>query len=175
MLTPYSQNIIFFDTEFSSLDFLRGEILSMAFVKMNGEEIYLELEFEGEADEWPRENILPKLNGDKVSRERAGERVRNFIGDDKPYVVAYVNQFDMMYFYKLFGLENFNEKFEWIPIDFASILFGQGIDPEVLVEREQSFFDKMQIDLSEYDQHNALDDAKLLREVYLKLRSRPKF
>lgn len=169
MLTPYSQNIIFFDTEFSSLDFLRGEILSLAFVKMNGEELYLELEFEGDADEWPRENILPNLSGDKVSRERAKELVENFIGEDKPYVVAYVNQFDMMYFYKLFGLENFNEKFEWIPIDFASILFGQGIDPEVLVEREQSFFDKMQIDLSEYDQHNALDDARLLRKVYMKL------
>jgi len=90
-------------------------------------------------------------------------------------VVAYVNQFDMMYFYKLFGLENFNEKFEWIPIDFASILFSQGINPEILVEREKRYFDKLQINLLKYHQHNALDDAKLLREVYLKLRNRPKF
>lgn len=169
MITPYSPNVIFFDTEFSSLDFTRGEMLSFGFVKSSGEELYLELEFDGEVDEWPRENILPGLKQDKVSREHAALMVKDFIGEDKPYLVAYVNQFDMMYFYKLFGLENFNEKFNWIPIDFASILFSHGINPEILVEREKSFFDKMGIDLTKYHQHNALDDARLLKEVYLKM------
>jgi len=81
--------------------------------------------------------------------------------------VAYVNQFDMAYFYRLFGLDNFNKRFNWIPIDFASVLFAMDINPEILVKREQSFFDKMEIDLAEYNQHNALADAKLMREVYL--------
>lgn len=173
MITSYSSNIIFFDTEFSSLDFTRGEILSLGFVKSDGEELYLELEFDGVVDEWPRENILPNLSHCKVSRGRARELVEDFIGEDKPYVVAYVNQFDMIYFYKFFGLENFNEKFNWIPIDFASILFSLGVDSEILVKREESFFDKLQIDLSEYHQHNALDDARLLREVYIKLIGNP--
>lgn len=169
MIQPYSKNIIFFDTEFSSLDLSRGEILSLAFIKLNGEELYLELEFNGEADEWPRNNILPNLTKDKVSKEQAIKMIEQFIGNDKPYIVAYVNQFDMAYFYKLFGLDDFNDKFNWIPIDYASIIFSLGINPEILVNREKSFFDKIQIDLSKYNQHNALDDAKILREVYLKL------
>ncbi len=169
MTNPYTKNIIFFDTEFSSLDLCKGEILSLAFVKLNGDELYLELEFEGEADEWPKNNILPNLTNKKMSKEQAIALIEKFIGDKKPYVIAYVNQFDIAYFYKLFGLDNFNDKFNWIPVDFASILFSLGINPEVLFDRKKSFFENMQIDLSKYTQHNALDDARLLREVYLKL------
>jgi len=143
--------------------------LSLGFVKMNGEELYLELEFKGEADKWPRENILPSLSKDKVTPEEAVRKIEEFIGKERPYLMAYVNQFDMAYFYKLFGLDNFNERFSWIPIDLASILFAMNINPEILVEREQSFFDKIGIDLAKYQQHNALDDAKLVKEVYLRL------
>jgi DNA polymerase III epsilon subunit-like protein len=168
MIKPYTKNIIFFDTEFSSLDLRKGEILSLAFIKLNGEELYLELEFSGVVDEWPKKNILPNLTKDKVSKEQAIKLIEQFIGNDKPYVVAYVNQFDMAYFYNLFDLDNFNDKFSWIPIDYASIFFSLGINPDVLVDRKKSFFDKLQIDLSKYTQHNALDDAKLLREIYLK-------
>ncbi len=168
MIKPYTKNVIFFDTEFSSLDLRKGEILSLAFVKLSGEELYLELEFSGEIDEWPKSNILPNLTKAKVSKEQAVKQIEQFIGNDKPYVVAYVNQFDMAYFYKLFGLDNFNDRFNWIPIDYASILFSLGINPDVLVDRKKDFFDKIQIDLLKYTQHNALDDARLLREVYLK-------
>ncbi len=169
MIKPYTKNVIFFDTEFSSLDLCKGEILSLAFVKLRGEELYLELEHSGEVDEWPRNNILPNLTKDKVNKEQAIKLIEKFIGNGKPYVVAYVNQFDMAYFYKLFGLDNFNDKFSWIPIDYASILFSLGINPDVLVDRKKSFFDKIQIDLSNYTQHNALDDARLLKEVYLRI------
>lgn len=169
MIKPYSQNIIFFDTEFSSLDMDRGEILSMGFVKLDGKELYLELDFGGEVDEWPKENILPTLSAEKVTREEAFRKIEEFIGNENPYLMAYINQFDMAYFYKFFGLDDFNESFNWIPIDFASILFAMNINPEILVERERGFFDKMGIDLAGYHQHNALDDAKLMREVYLHL------
>ncbi len=169
MIKPYTKNIIFFDTEFSSLDLRKGEILSLAFVKLSGEELYLELEFGGEVDEWPKNNILPNLTNAKMSKEQAIKLIEQFIGDDNPYVVAYINQFDMAYFYKLFGLDNFNNKFNWIPIDYASILFSLGINPDVLVDRKKSFFDKIQIDLLKYTQHNALDDARLLKEVYLRI------
>ncbi|MDD5639184.1 MAG: 3'-5' exoribonuclease [Candidatus Pacebacteria bacterium] len=168
MINSYSKNIIFFDTEFSSLDIKKGEILSLGFIKLNGEELYLELDFDGDVDEWPKNNILPNLTQNKINKEEAIRKIINFIGNDNPYVVAYINQFDMAYFYKLFGLDNFNDKFNWIPIDFASILFSLNINPEILAERENSFFDKLGIDLSKYIQHNALEDAKLLREVYLK-------
>jgi len=170
-MNAYSPNVIFFDTEFTSLDTDKGEILSLGMVKTGGEELYLEIETEGEADEWPRENILPGLVREKVSKARAVELIEAFIGNDKPYVVAYVNQFDMIYLYKLFGLENFNGRFNWIPIDFASILFSKGIDPEILVWRKKEFYDGLGIDVASYAQHNALDDARLLKDTYLKLSS----
>ncbi len=45
-MKSFSENIIFFDTEFSSLNPYEGEILSIGLVKPNGEELYLELEYD---------------------------------------------------------------------------------------------------------------------------------
>jgi len=76
MIKPYSQNLIFFDTEFSSLDLDRGEILSLGFVKMNREALYLEVDFKREVDKWPKENILPNLGIKKVTSEEAAKKNR---------------------------------------------------------------------------------------------------
>lgn len=166
-MKPFSDNIIFMDTEFSSLDPYKGEILSIGLVKLNGEELYLELEYNDEVDEWVAENIIPFLKSSKVSREEAVLKIKNFIGDKKPFMISYVNQFDAVYWYKLFGVDN-NPCF-WIPIDFAAILFSAGIDPEGYYYGDKNnFFSRIGVDSSKYQQHNALDDAKLLREVYLK-------
>lgn len=82
-------------------------------------------------------------------------------------MVSYVNQFDAIYVYKLFGIDN--HPFYWIPIDFASILFSMGLDPESYYFADKSnFYEKIGVDHKKYTQHNALDDAKQLREVYLK-------
>jgi len=167
MIKPFSDNIIFVDTEFSSLDPYKGEILSIGLVKLNGEELYLELEYAGEISDWVKENIVPTLRGAKVSRGEAIQKIKSFIGDKKPFMVSYINQFDAIYWYKLFGLEN--NPCYWIPIDFASILFALGIAPESYYFGDKNnFYEKIGIDHSKYKQHNALDDAKLLREVYLK-------
>jgi hypothetical protein len=168
-MKPYSNNIIFFDTEFSSFNLEQGKILSLGFIKFNGEELYLELEFKGKADKWPEDNILPNLLQDKITREEAIKAIKDFIGNSKPYIVGYINQFDMAYFYSFFGLDDFNSKFNWIPIDFASILFNLGINPEILVERKEEFFNSIEIDTSKYAQHHALEDARILRDTYLKL------
>ncbi len=93
------------------------------------------------------------LTGNKVSREEARKRIKKFVGDGKPYALSYVNQYDTIYLYKLFqGDEN---PFFWLPIDFASLLFGANIDPKT------PHADGTVV-------HHALDDAKLLRENYLK-------
>ena len=47
IMKPYSGNIVFLDTEFSTLDPYNGEILSIGLVKMNGEELYVELKHRG--------------------------------------------------------------------------------------------------------------------------------
>lgn len=164
---PYSDNIIFFDTEFSALDPYKGEILSVGLVKLNGEELYLELEYDGYTEEWPKKNIIPTLKGPKVSREEAKKKITEFIGKEKPYSVAYVNQFDAVYWRKLFNAGD--DPFFWLPIDFASMLFALGIDPEAYYFGDKkNFFKELGVDHTKYTEHNALDDAKLLREVWLK-------
>ena len=75
----------------------------------------------------------------------------------------------MVYLYRLFGSID-KAPFNWPPIDFASILFANKIDPNRYYRDEKdNIFKELVIDVNEYDEHNALDDAKLLREVYLKL------
>ena len=66
--TPATDNVVFYDTEFSSLDAYTGEILSLGIVKMNGEELYLELETEAELTGWVQEHVVPFLTEEKVSR-----------------------------------------------------------------------------------------------------------
>lgn len=164
------KELIFLDTEFSSLDPYKGEILSIGLIKENGEELYLELKYKGKTDKWVKENILPNLKQKKISREEAKKQIKKFIGRTKPYLVAFVNQFDVVYMHKLFGKEDFNNTFFWIPIDFASILYAKGYDPEEYYNNQKEFVKKLGINPDKYKQHNALDDAKLLKEVYLKLK-----
>jgi DNA polymerase III epsilon subunit-like protein len=160
-MKPFSGNVIFVDTEFSTLDPYQGEILSIALIKLNGDTLYLELEYDGPTSEWVKTNILPTLKDPKVSRDEAKRKIKEFIGDSKPYMVSYVSQYDVVYFYKLFGVEN--QPCYWLPIDFASMLFSAGADPEKLFD----FARKLGVHTGQYRPHSAIDDAKLLREVYL--------
>lgn len=163
------KELIFFDSEFTSLNPYEGEILSIGMVKENGDEFYIELECDAEPSDWVKENILQTLTGEKVSRQEAKRRIVDFVGADEPIMVAYVNQYDTIYFYKLFdGPET---PFYWMPIDLASILFAEGYDPEDCVG-SGSIYKDLGIDIENYQAHHALDDAKLVRETYLRLRAR---
>jgi DNA polymerase III epsilon subunit-like protein len=166
----YSDNIIFLDTEFSSVDPYKGEILSIALIKFNGEELYLELEYEGPVDPWVKKHITPTLKEKKVSRKEAIKRITEFVGEKKPFVISYINQYDVIYSYKLFGNIK-TTPFFWLPIDFASILFGMGINPESYqLKDKDNFFKEIGIDTAKFKHtHNALEDARLLREVYLRM------
>ncbi|MDD5251849.1 MAG: hypothetical protein PHT12_04430 [Patescibacteria group bacterium] len=171
-IMPFSDNVIFFDTEFSTLNPYEGEILSVGLVKMGGQELYLELEYEGAVSDWVKENILPTLTAEKVSRTEAVRLIKEFVGDSRPYAVSYVNQFDTIYVYKPFSIDD--HPFFWIPIDFASFLFMAGIDPTTHLYGEKTgFFSKLGIDSKKYHQHHALDDARILREAYLKFLNQP--
>jgi len=163
---PYSDNIIFFDTEFTSLVPKEGELLSLGMVKFTGEELYLELEYEGKnLDPWVEKKVLPALSGQKVSKDEAQKIIADFVGDAKPYLVAYVNQFDAIYWYDLFDSPK-DHPAQWIPIDFASILFANGFDPGS--PGKDSFLKMLGINSGDYIMHNALHDARMLKEMYFK-------
>ncbi len=164
-MKPYSENIYFFDTEFTDLDIRSGELLSIGLVDYTGEkELYLEFEYEGLPHPWVLKNVLPYLNDKKTSKEDAREQISAFMGPEKPYLMAYVNQFDAMYWYRLFGDPKEHPAF-WIPIDFASILFAYGFDPNSM--GSDIFLKKLSINKNDFKAHNALDDARILRLGYL--------
>ena len=169
-MKPFSKNIIFLDTEFSSLDPYKGEILSIGLVKLSGQELYLELDYQDEADDWVKENVIPFLTQEKISRKQAVEKIKQFVGNRKPYMVGYVNHFDSVFWHKLCKSIGTTENlFHWIPIDFASVLFVLGINPERYNwEHKDNFYQEIGVNHRKYRKHHALDDAKLLREVYLK-------
>lgn len=173
-MKPFSDNLIFFDTEFSSLDPYHGEILSIGMVKKTGEELYLELEHEGAVSDWVRDNLLSTLTEKKISRQEAVAKIRAFAGGADPYLISYVNQFDAAYFYKLLGINNRdrnkNLPYHWIILDFASVLFALGRDPESYqTGHPHPLAKELGLDTSKYRPHHALDDARFLRDVYLKL------
>lgn len=168
---PFSENIVFFDTEFTTLDAKVGELMSIGLVKYTGEELYLELDYKSEPHPWVTEHVLPYLTGEKVSYEEARQRLRVFLGEGKPYLMAYVNQFDAIYWYRLFDSPQDHPAF-WIPLDFASILFAHGFDPGSM--GKDSFFKEIGVANDEYKQHNALQDALLLRQSYLRFIDRPR-
>jgi len=154
------------------MDPYKGEILSIGLVKLNGKELYLELEYDGPVSKWVKENIVPTLMDKKISRISAIKEIENFVGKKKPYAISYVYSFDNVYLHKLFKSEKIEGlPFYWLPIDFASILFGMGINPEAyLADDKDNFLKTVGVDTTKFKHtHNALDDAKLLREVYLKM------
>ena len=170
--TPFSDDIVFFDAEFTSLDIHDGEILSFAMLSLDGQkELYCELPFEeSSTSDWVKENVLPHLSGETISRKDARKRIRKFCGSDPPFLVATVNQYDMAFWHKLFAGED--EPIHTIPIDFASILFSLGLNPAREIDTEKAnFYQEFGIDITKYNLHNALDDVKLMRELYVKLSS----
>lgn len=168
-ITPYeTKNLIFIDTEFTSLDPSSGEILSIGIVKLNGDELYLELDTDAPRSEWVKKHLT--FDQEKVSKEQAKHAVVDFLGDADPFAVAFVDNYDNLYMVKLFGEGKL--PFKWLTIDMASILFANGINPKSFIPNEtaaKAFYRTIGVDMSQYRQHHALDDAKLLREVWLKL------
>jgi len=169
-IKPFSDNIVFLDTEFNGNDPYVAELLSLGMVTMDGRDFYAEIEFTGELDPWVKENVEPYLTGKKISREKVVKQASRFVGTAKPQLISFINAFDYVYLTKLFTRDIINSIFKWPPLDFGSVLWGNGIDPTRYYEKtENNLFSELKIDLEKYNRHNALDDAKLLREVYLKM------
>ena len=192
----YSKNVIFMDGEFTELSEKGTQFISIALIKSvlnlnaipaamdatKDQEYYaINSDYNGRnCSQWVKENVLRPLyiqnvSGDMrnhyseetfnklvgKSEKQIAEEIKQFVGDSKPYLIADVNQFDWMGICALFGV--WNVPFHYIPIDFASILWSKGIDPDVdRIEYAKS----LGIDISRFKKHNALDDCKVLKELY---------
>ncbi|HHH12404.1 MAG TPA: hypothetical protein ENJ77_00840 [Candidatus Moranbacteria bacterium] len=176
-ITPASDNLVFFDAEFTSLEFEKSRLLSFGAVKLSGEEFYCEFAQSREtletASDWVKENILPGLTAEKVSLSQAREQIARFIGPNKPYLVTYIYKYDAYHWYKLFGYDD--HLTERIILDFASMLFAIGINPECHSAADRDgFLATLGIDATGYRKHCALADARILREAYLRLSEKVK-
>lgn len=164
------RNLIFMDGEFTKLTTKGVKFLSLAFITEEGKELYLEIEQPQEqVDGWVKDNVLPLLEGNKVTEEEAKEKIINFIKEnykeEKPVLVADVNQFDWNGICELFGV--WDVPFFYIPIDFSTILFAKGIDIDV--DRLELAKD-LGINIEGFKQHNALTDTKILKVCWDKLK-----
>ncbi len=168
--TPFSDDIIFFDAEMTQLNVEKGELMAIGMINYDGsKELYLELEYdESTLSEWTKENVVPHLNSCKISKEEAKSQIRAICGHTEPHLVATVNQWDMAFWHKLF--EGDKDPVNRIPIDFASVLYAIGLNPTRTINNEkEEFYKQFDLDLKNYNLHNALDDTKLMRDLYFKL------
>lgn len=161
----YSKNIMFFDAEFCQLKSDGVDMLSMAFVKPNGERLYIELQQDlTKCDDFVKEKVLPYLTGNTVSIEEAKKQIIEFCNKEKPTIVADVNQFDWMALCGLFGV--WNIPFFYIPMDFSTVLDCNNVDPDInRLELAKSY----DIDVLGFKQHNALADTLVLKALYEKI------
>ncbi len=169
MLRPYDNRILFFDAEFSSLRFEESALLSFGAVTMDGATYYCEIAYDGPVSDFVRDNVLPSLTGPKITLAQARTEIAAFIrahyGDAVPFLMTYVYKYDAFHWYKLFGHDD--DLSHRIILDFASMLFACGIDPEAhSASRRDDFLRALGVDPASFAKHDALADAQALRAAY---------
>ncbi len=168
--TPFSDDVVFFDAEFTGIDACTNDLISVGMISLDGEkELYFELPYnESKLSDWTREHVVPYLTGETITHEQARVAIRRFCGHSEPHLVATVNQRDMAFFHALFN--DTDEPINRIPIDFATILFAMGLNPaRTIDDKKEKFYKNFGINLSDYEMHNALEDTRLMRDLYVKL------
>ena len=83
----------FLDTEYNGWG---GELLSLALVPDDGEELYITLDWEGPLEDWVERNVLPYLDSvpeplvsPRMSRMDAARTISHYLaGDSQPLIVA---------------------------------------------------------------------------------------
>ena len=96
----------YLDTEFIE----RGagypiSLISIGIVAEDGRELYLvSSEFDPEtASQWVKDNVLPHLDGEKTYVATIAEKIRTFVGADKPEFWGYYADYDWVVLCQLFG------------------------------------------------------------------------
>jgi hypothetical protein len=96
----------FLDTEFiESGRFKPLELLSIGIVSEDGRELYVEHRDADttDANQWVRDNVLPHLQGPRLSMGSIQERILAFVGDGKPEFWGYYADYDWVVFCGIFG------------------------------------------------------------------------
>lgn len=164
-----NRRVIYFDGEFCQLTTKGVKFLSMGFVADNGNKLYLEInQTKEDIDPWVMENVVPFLEGNGITEDEAKEKILNFIkdnyGEEKPVLVADVNQFDWNGLCEMFGV--WNIPFFYIPMDLVGKLLSSKYDID---DNREEIARDLGIDTSCFKKHHALSDAIVLKEIWERL------
>lgn len=153
----------FFDCEFLQNGGQKIDLVSIGFVREDGQTFYMESsEFnEGSANDFVKKEVLPRLGPREKRRPRAEIRkeLLAWIGQDIPTFVAYYAAYDAVCLFELLG------SFEAMPKGW----------PKLVWDLKQDILKLGNPDLPNQDkkgEHNALSDAHWLKDAYWFLHGR---
>lgn len=175
-----SKTKIFFDTEFTGLH-QETTLISIGLISECDKTFYAEFndyDF-NQVDDWLRENVINNLqyNGiyqklditkESVSYKSTTENIKvmltEWLGQFKEVEIwSDCLSYDWVLFNQIFGHAfNIPKNVYYIPFDICTLFQVKGIDPDISRET----FSEM---TEESQKHNALWDAKVIRECYRKL------
>lgn len=171
---------IFFDTEFTGLH-KKTTLISIGFISECGKTFYAEFnDYDNcQIDEWLNDNVINNLkyNGiyQKLDVTRESISYKSTTENIKEKLSKWLSQFeevemwsdclsyDWVLFNEIFGHAfNIPKNVYYIPFDICTLFKLKGIDPDI---SRESFSEMTE----ESEKHNALWDAKVIRECYNKL------
>lgn len=156
---------VFFDTEFTGLH-KNTTLISIGMVAEDGRELYRELNDYNllDVDEWLENNVIANLDGsNSVNTKQLAKDIEQFIEPyDKVEIWSDCLAYDWVLFCNIWGHAfNIPKKIYYIPFDICTLFKIKGVDPDV---NRESFSG-----MTGGPKHNALWDAKVIKECYAKL------
>lgn len=175
---------IFFDFEFTALS-QNASPISLGMISEDGRQFYAEfMDYDREqVSPWVKENVLPKLRLQELdglpvlkapsiwqiigTRRQVEILLRDWLSQfDRVEMWGDVLAYDWILFLELFEGDperKLPRNVFYIPFDISTLMKSKGIDPDIDRETFSG--------LSLLDKHNALDDARMIRECYRRIAS----
>jgi len=173
---------VFFDTEFTGLH-QNTTLVSIGLVAETGETFYAEFtDFDkSQVNDWLQENVIDRLyledgkytgNPKEWTIKACTEFVKAALTEwfakfDKVEIWSDCLSYDWVLFCQIFGHAfNIPSNVYYIPFDICTLFKAQGVDPDI--SREKYAYGEYLSEMKD-QKHNALWDAKVIRDCYLKL------
>ena len=175
---------VFFDTEFTGLH-QNTTLISIGLISECGKTFYAEFtDYDKfQCNSWILENVIKNLafnnlprDNNIISSDLSNYKVKADSNSIKERLTNWLKQFeavemvsdylayDWVLFCQLFGGAFYiPENIYYIPFDISTLFYAIGVDPDVSREEYSGMF-------GETIKHNALWDAKVIRECYCKIR-----
>ncbi len=181
-----SKTKVFFDTEFTGLH-QNTTLISIGCVSDSGKEFYAEFTDydKSQVDGWLQENVLDNLTLQPLGNPNAPvvwpkihfcgtkDRIKTELSKwlskfDDVEIWSDTLAYDWVLFNQLFGHAfSIPENVYYIPFDIATLMKVSGIDPDINREDFAGMHEAKTTDVK----HNALWDAKVIRQCYEMLKN----